>query len=161
MLDASSWGNISRKPSHVSEYPGAWWTNSQVRRSGSAFTTRCNSTTSFYDAKICSRALSRAEYVYIFIILPLLGLTYHTIVALLFLHRGFFAQALTDNPTNPQLSTHGQSFITAFKCACAVLDSTIDQFNQQPDLTPRVWRIWSNAFSAAVRDGFSAIEEVD
>ena len=92
---------------------------------------------------------------------PSLGLTCHTIVALLFLHRGFFAQALTDNPTNPQQSIHGQSFITAFKCACAILDSTIDQFNQQPQLTPRVWRIWSNAFSAAVRNRLFTIEHVD
>lgn len=71
-------------------------------------------------------------------------------IALLYLHRGFFAQALIDNPTNPQQSVHGQSFITAYKCACAVLDSTEDHYAQQPLLITRVWRVWSNAFSASV-----------
>lgn len=101
------------------------------------------------------RELSTLIY---FSFFPSLVLKFCNIVALLFLHRGCFAQALTDNPTNPQQSIHGQSFITAFKCACAILDSTIGHFNQQPQLTPRVWRIWSNAFSAAVRDGFPTSE---
>jgi hypothetical protein len=68
----------------------------------------------------------------------------------LFLHRGFFAQALTDNPTNPLQSAHSQSFVTAYKCACAVLDVTRNHYVQRPRLVARVWRIWSNAFVAAV-----------
>jgi hypothetical protein len=70
--------------------------------------------------------------------------------ALMFLHRGFFAQALTDNPTNPLQSAHSQSFVTAYKCACAVLDVTRNHYIQSPRLVARVWRIWSNAFVAAV-----------
>jgi hypothetical protein len=70
----------------------------------------------------------------------------------MFLHRGFFAQALADNPTNPLKSAHSQSFLTAYKCACEILDCTRDHYARQQRLVPRVWRIWSNAFSAAVRD---------
>jgi hypothetical protein len=71
-------------------------------------------------------------------------------VALMFLHRGFFAQALTDNPSNPLQSAHSQSFLTAYKCACAVLDTTRDHYGQKPLLIARIWRIWSNAFTASV-----------
>lgn len=70
---------------------------------------------------------------------------------LLFLHRGFFAQALTDSPTNPILSAHGQSFLGAYQAACAVLDSTRGQYEHDPGIIARVWRVWSYAFSASVR----------
>jgi hypothetical protein len=70
--------------------------------------------------------------------------------ALMFLHRHFFAQASANDPLNPLNSPHSHSFITTYECTCDVLDSTKDYYHQVPLLTPRVWRIWTNAFCAAV-----------
>ncbi|KZP03224.1 hypothetical protein FIBSPDRAFT_879651, partial [Athelia psychrophila] len=75
--------------------------------------------------------------------------SHYSELTLLFLHRGFFAQALTDNPTSPIMSAHGQSFISAYKAACAVLDSTRAQYEYDPGIIARVWRVWSYAFSAS------------
>ncbi|KAF9467158.1 hypothetical protein BDZ94DRAFT_1305645 [Collybia nuda] len=69
---------------------------------------------------------------------------------LLFLHRGFFAQAMSENPRNPLEATCGQSVLAAYSSACVVLEDTKMQFLKKPLLCARVWRIWSLAFSAAV-----------
>jgi len=87
--------------------------------------------------------------------------SHYSALTLMFLHRGFFAQALTDNPTDPLNSAYSQSFVTAYKCACDILDCTRDHYAQQPRLVTRVWRIWSNAFSAAVIIGTVAIRNLN
>ncbi|KAF7974586.1 hypothetical protein HWV62_11856 [Athelia sp. TMB] len=87
--------------------------------------------------------------------------SHYSELTLLFLHRGFFAQALTDNPRNPIMSAHGQSFISAYKAACAVLDSTRAQYAHEPGVIARVWRVWSYAFSATVIIGTVAIRSVN
>ncbi|KZP29231.1 hypothetical protein FIBSPDRAFT_727667 [Athelia psychrophila] len=87
--------------------------------------------------------------------------SHYSELTLLFLHRGFFAQALTDNPTSPIMSAHGQSFISAYKAACAVLDSTRAQYEYDPGIIARVWRVWSYAFSASVIIGTVAIRSVN
>ncbi|KAG8216043.1 hypothetical protein J3R82DRAFT_8041 [Butyriboletus roseoflavus] len=71
-------------------------------------------------------------------------------LALLFLHRGFFVQALADFPYDPLRSPLRQSFLTAYQSAIGVLDATRKQFARQPTLCARVWRLWSFAFSAAI-----------
>ncbi|KAH7928331.1 hypothetical protein BV22DRAFT_1005131 [Leucogyrophana mollusca] len=81
-------------------------------------------------------------------------------LTLLFLHRGFFAQAMADYPSDPLRSPLGQSFLVAYQSACVVLGSTREQFSQQPILCARVWRIWSFAFSAAVIIGTVAIRKL-
>lgn len=73
---------------------------------------------------------------------------------LLFLHRGFFAQAMTENPRNPLEASCGQSVLAAYSSACVVLEDTKMQFLKKPLLCARVWRIWSLAFSAAVGQCF-------
>ncbi|EIW79928.1 hypothetical protein CONPUDRAFT_106629 [Coniophora puteana RWD-64-598 SS2] len=78
-------------------------------------------------------------------------------LTLMFLHRGFFAQAMTDYPSDPQRSPVVQSFIAAYQSACSVLASTIVTFSQNPTLLARIWRPWSFAFSAAVIIGTVAI----
>ncbi|EGO01060.1 hypothetical protein SERLA73DRAFT_51188 [Serpula lacrymans var. lacrymans S7.3] len=81
-------------------------------------------------------------------------------LTLLFLHRGFFAQAMTDYPSDPMRSPLGQSFLAAYQSACVVLDSTRVQYSLQPILCARVWRIWSYAFSAAVIIGTVAMRRL-
>jgi hypothetical protein len=70
--------------------------------------------------------------------------------ALMFLHRNYFVKALIENPTNPLESDYSDSFIAAYTSACEILDSTGRNYDKQPLLTQRIWRIWTNAFSAAV-----------
>ncbi|KAF8653676.1 hypothetical protein AX16_003827 [Volvariella volvacea WC 439] len=76
---------------------------------------------------------------------------------LLFLHRGFFAQAWTENPANPLQSRNSRSVTAAYNSACVVLRDTRSQFSKQPLLCARIWRIWSYAFSAAIIVGTVAI----
>ncbi|KDQ50937.1 hypothetical protein JAAARDRAFT_543076 [Jaapia argillacea MUCL 33604] len=78
---------------------------------------------------------------------------FHELI-LMYLHRGFFAQAITDCPENPLKSTYSRSFLAAYRAACVVLESTVEQFAAQPLLCTRIWRIWSFSFSASV-SGFS------
>ncbi|KAL0946088.1 hypothetical protein HGRIS_012356 [Hohenbuehelia grisea] len=78
---------------------------------------------------------------------------------LLFLHRGYFAEAMTENPDAPFSSTYGRSVTAAYHSACVVLEDTRLQFVKKPMLCARVWRIWSHAFSAAVVIGAVAIRE--
>ena len=71
-------------------------------------------------------------------------------LVLLFLHRGFFAQAMAENTDNPLRTTYGESVTAAYQSTCVVLEDTRVQFMKKPTLCARVWRIWSLAFSAAV-----------
>lgn len=74
----------------------------------------------------------------------------HPAAVLMALHRGFFAQALVANPTNPLNSPYKHSFIMAYKCACRILETTAEQFGRQPQLLSRIWMIWSLGFASAV-----------
>ncbi|KAG1776453.1 hypothetical protein EV702DRAFT_971295 [Suillus placidus] len=81
-------------------------------------------------------------------------------LTLLFLHRGFFAQAMEDFPSDPIRSPVGRSFMVVYQCASTMITATIDQFKLQPVLCSRMWRIWSFAFSAAVVVGTVAIRRL-
>jgi hypothetical protein len=70
---------------------------------------------------------------------------------LLFLHRAFFAQVMIESAADPLKSPYAHSVLAAYQAACNVLDDTLNQFTKKPLLVARVWRIWSLAFSAAVR----------
>ncbi|PPQ92520.1 hypothetical protein CVT25_010353 [Psilocybe cyanescens] len=76
---------------------------------------------------------------------------------LLFLHRSYFAQAMTEHPDNPLNSQYSQSVHAAYSSACTVLEDTRSQFMKKPLLCARIWRIWSFTFSAAVIVGTLAI----
>ncbi|KAG1767818.1 fungal-specific transcription factor domain-containing protein [Suillus occidentalis] len=78
-------------------------------------------------------------------------------LTLMFLHRGFFAQAMGDFPSDPLRSPVGRSFMVAYQCASVLITVTINQFELQPVLCSRVWRVWTIAFSAAVIVGTVAI----
>ncbi|TRM67025.1 hypothetical protein BD626DRAFT_396566 [Schizophyllum amplum] len=67
---------------------------------------------------------------------------------MLFLHRGCFAEAMMY--PNPLRSPYAPSVQAAYKSACMVLADTQEHYLKNPLLLTRVWRVWSNAFSAAV-----------
>ena len=68
----------------------------------------------------------------------------------MFHHRDSFERTLNDNRTDPLNSTRSYSFRTTYECACVILDSTINLYGKSKCLAPKVWRIWSNVFCAAV-----------
>ncbi|KIK46027.1 hypothetical protein CY34DRAFT_800899 [Suillus luteus UH-Slu-Lm8-n1] len=81
-------------------------------------------------------------------------------LTLLFLHRGFFAQAMGDFPSDPLRSPVGRSFLVAYQSASTMITVANNQFELQPVLCSRVWRIWTFAFSAAVVIGIVAIRRL-
>ncbi len=70
---------------------------------------------------------------------------------LLYLHRAFFTQGMTEYPADPMSSPYAHSVVTAYQSACLVLEDTRVQYLKKPALCVRIWRIWSLAFTAAVR----------
>ncbi|KAJ4489995.1 hypothetical protein J3R30DRAFT_16350 [Lentinula aciculospora] len=85
--------------------------------------------------------------------------SHYSHLMLLYLHRPFFTQAMTEHPHNPLLlSPYSKSVVTAYHAACAVLDDTRIQFQRKPLLVSRVWQIWSFAYSAAVIVGTIATQ---
>ncbi|KAJ7179896.1 fungal-specific transcription factor domain-containing protein [Mycena crocata] len=71
-------------------------------------------------------------------------------IALLYIHRTFFAQAMLDHPVNPLRSPYAPSFLAAYRCASAIVKSTLAHFERFPELCCRWWGIWTHLFSAAV-----------
>lgn len=58
-------------------------------------------------------------------------------VTMLYIHRSFFAQAVLDRPVNPLRSPYAPSFLAAYRCASAIIKSTINHFERFPDLCMR------------------------
>ncbi|KAH7922442.1 hypothetical protein BV22DRAFT_1037465 [Leucogyrophana mollusca] len=69
---------------------------------------------------------------------------------MLYIHRSFFAQAMLDFPTNPLRSPYAPSFLAAYRCASAIIKTTVCNFQQFPDLFSRWWTMWNHLFSAAI-----------
>ncbi|KAL4081790.1 fungal-specific transcription factor domain-containing protein [Scleroderma yunnanense] len=69
---------------------------------------------------------------------------------MLYIHRSFFAQAMLDFPTNPLRSPFAPSFLAAYRCASAIIKTTVVNFQKYPELFTRFWTMWSNLMSAAV-----------
>ncbi|KAF6742024.1 hypothetical protein DFP72DRAFT_940614 [Ephemerocybe angulata] len=76
---------------------------------------------------------------------------------LMFLHRAYFAEAMSEFPDDPLGSPYGYSVRAAYSSACVVLQDTRDLFLKKPILCPRIWRVWSFAFTAALMVGSVAI----
>ncbi|KAI0682175.1 hypothetical protein BC835DRAFT_1300198 [Cytidiella melzeri] len=71
-------------------------------------------------------------------------------IAMIYIHRTFFAQALLDNPENPLSSPYAPSFLAANRCASVLIKSFIHHFERCPDLCGRFWGIWTHTFSASI-----------
>lgn len=72
------------------------------------------------------------------------------VLAMLYLHRSFFAQAMLDFPSNPLRSPFAPSFLAAYRCASAIIKTTAMNFQKYPELFSRFWTMWSHLLSAAV-----------
>ncbi|RDX52322.1 hypothetical protein OH76DRAFT_207245 [Lentinus brumalis] len=72
---------------------------------------------------------------------------------LLYVHRCFFAHALTDHPSDPMRSQYAPSFLAGYRSACTLLSTLREQFALFPTQIARFWVLWTHAFSACVMMG--------
>ncbi|KAI5997760.1 hypothetical protein EDC04DRAFT_3125432 [Pisolithus marmoratus] len=71
-------------------------------------------------------------------------------VLLLYIHRSYFVQAITENPTNPLRSPYAQSFLASYRASLTILRTIRLQYDLHPKLTAGLWPIWTYAFSASI-----------
>ncbi|KAJ7129786.1 fungal-specific transcription factor domain-containing protein [Mycena epipterygia] len=71
-------------------------------------------------------------------------------VALVYIHRTFFAQAMLDHPVNPLRSPYAPSFLAAYRCASGMIKANLNHFERFPELCCRWWVVWTHLFSAAI-----------
>ncbi|THH32859.1 hypothetical protein EUX98_g1327 [Antrodiella citrinella] len=72
---------------------------------------------------------------------------------MLYVHRGYFAMALDDFPTDPLRSQYAPSFLAGYRSACNLLSEMRDQFAKFPTQIARFWVLWTHAFSAVIMLG--------
>ncbi|KAL4063200.1 fungal-specific transcription factor domain-containing protein [Scleroderma citrinum] len=69
---------------------------------------------------------------------------------LLYLHRSFFARALTDHPKDPLGSSYGSSVIAAYRSAGSLIALVRNLNNQLKEPSERIWFLWTHMFSCAI-----------
>ncbi|KAJ6581244.1 fungal-specific transcription factor domain-containing protein [Mycena capillaripes] len=79
-------------------------------------------------------------------------------IALFYMHRGFFAQALEDNPQDPMGSKYAPSVLAAYTSACTFVGLIESLFKQHPALTERMWFYFMHVFSCAIVLGSIAVK---
>jgi hypothetical protein len=79
--------------------------------------------------------------------LTLLDLVY---VDLLYLHRSFFARAISDHPKDPLGSPYGTSVIAAYRSAGSLVALMRNLHTQLKEPSERMWFLWTHMFSCAV-----------
>ena len=70
--------------------------------------------------------------------------------ALLYIHRCFFAHAISSNPLDPVKSQYAPSFLAGYRSSCTILNAVKQQFTLFPAQIARFWVLWTHAFSALV-----------
>ncbi|KIL65536.1 hypothetical protein M378DRAFT_10667 [Amanita muscaria Koide BX008] len=71
-------------------------------------------------------------------------------MTLFYMHRGFFAQALEDNPVDPMASKYAESVLAAYRGACTFVGVIESLFNQHQALLERMWFFFTHVFSCAL-----------
>lgn len=71
--------------------------------------------------------------------------------ALLYIHRCFFAHAISSNPLDPIKSQYAPSFLAGYRSSCTILNAVKQQFTLFPAQIARFWVLWTHVFSASVR----------
>ncbi|KAG6889396.1 hypothetical protein C0992_005480, partial [Termitomyces sp. T32_za158] len=71
-------------------------------------------------------------------------------LTLLYIHRCFFAHAISSNSADPIKSQYAPSFLAGYRSACTIIGSVSQQFMLFPAQIARFWVLWTHAFSAAV-----------
>ncbi|KAG6844556.1 hypothetical protein H0H87_005976 [Tephrocybe sp. NHM501043] len=69
---------------------------------------------------------------------------------LLYLHRSFFARAISDHPKDPLGSPYGTSVIAAYRSAGSLVALMRNLHTQLKDLSERIWFLWTHMFSCSI-----------
>jgi len=69
---------------------------------------------------------------------------------LLYLHRSFFARAISDHPKDPLGSPYGTSVIAAYRSAGSLVALLRNLHTQLKEPSERIWFLWTHMFSCAV-----------
>ncbi|OCH91033.1 hypothetical protein OBBRIDRAFT_792742 [Obba rivulosa] len=69
---------------------------------------------------------------------------------LLYMHRGFFARAISEHPRDPLGSPYGSSFIAAYRSAGSLVALVRNIHSQLKELTERMWFLWTHLFSCSI-----------
>ncbi|KAJ7173815.1 fungal-specific transcription factor domain-containing protein [Mycena filopes] len=69
---------------------------------------------------------------------------------LLYLHRSFFARAISDHPKDPLGSPYGTSVIAAYRSAGSLVALMRNLHSQLKEPSERVWFLWTHMFSCAI-----------
>lgn len=72
------------------------------------------------------------------------------VVDLLYMHRSFFARALSDHPKDPLGSPYGTSVIAAYRSAGSLVALIRNLHSQAKEPIERMWFLWTHMFSCAV-----------
>ena len=87
---------------------------------------------------------------WVFVIVPSELRSTDFFLALLYIHRCFFAHAISSNPLDPIKSQYAPSFLAGYRSACTIIGSVKQQFTMFPEQIARFWVLWTHAFSATV-----------
>ncbi|KAF7317966.1 Fungal-trans domain-containing protein [Mycena kentingensis (nom. inval.)] len=79
-------------------------------------------------------------------------------IALFYMHRGFFAQAVDESPNDPLSSKFNPSVLAAYNGACTFVGLIESLFKQQPVLTERTFFLLTHGFSCAIVLGSIAVK---
>ncbi|KAL0953455.1 hypothetical protein HGRIS_004688 [Hohenbuehelia grisea] len=69
---------------------------------------------------------------------------------LLYLHRSFFARAVSDHPKDPLGSPYGTSVIAAYRSAGSLVALMRNLHTQLKETSERIWFLWTHMFSCAI-----------
>ncbi|THH09507.1 hypothetical protein EW145_g1977 [Phellinidium pouzarii] len=78
-------------------------------------------------------------------------------IALLFLHRNFFARAMLESPKKPLASPFAVSLLSAYASAITSLKAMRGYFEKHTQLLLRQWIIWTHALASGVIIGSFAV----
>lgn len=79
-------------------------------------------------------------------------------ITLFYMHRGFFAQALEDSSNDPMGSKYAPSVLAAYQSAMTFVALVESLFKQHPQLTERMWFLFTHVFSCAIVLGSIAVK---
>jgi len=71
-------------------------------------------------------------------------------IDLLYLHRSFFARAISDHPKDPLGSPYGTSVIAAYRSAGSLVAMMRNLYTQLKEPSERMWFLWTHMFSCAI-----------
>ncbi|KAL1746787.1 fungal-specific transcription factor domain-containing protein [Schizophyllum fasciatum] len=71
-------------------------------------------------------------------------------ITIFYLHRGFFATALEENPVDPMASKYAASVLAAYNSAQSFVGLVTSLHKQHPRLTERMFFLFSHVFSCAI-----------